>query len=172
MFSGSAAVVVGLSWVAFIDIDLDAHRMPTRYFALPIQLAAASRARVDHVVLHVSADRGKTWHRVDRAAPDHRRFAFLAPKEGVYWFRQQLVAKDQRGAAARLVADAPGIVKVMVVPDDSASNVEDIELRSRIAAVERRIVGLEHRVEQLELRARLRRLERLAEKARSAADSR
>lgn len=164
MFAGCAPLVAAVSLVAGADLDRDLHSMPTRYFALPIHLSAERRARIDHILLYVSIDRGKTWLRVDRVSPDAERFTFLAPEDGIYWFVQQTVAADDRKEPAKIDADTPGIVKVLVQAHGTALytnfNGSDAEIRARIEQVEKRILEVEKRIEDMELRARVKRLER------------
>jgi hypothetical protein len=164
MLAGSAALVAGVSMVAFVDLDLDTYRMPSRYFALPIQLDPKSTAKAERVLLHVSTDRGKSWFRIDQADPGSSRFTFLAPSNGVYWFVQQAVLRGGQAEPDRIDARTPGIVKVRVRSEESAAGqrpgADSAELRSRIEQVEKRILALEDRIEELELRERLRRLER------------
>lgn len=56
-------------------------------FAIPIRIQPERRAEIRELLLYVSTDEGKTWQLGLRAKPEQEAFHYLAPKEGVYWFK-------------------------------------------------------------------------------------
>lgn len=139
----------------------DVYKMPTRYFALPINLSMEERRNLDHILLHVSIDEGKTWICVDKVKPDSLRFTFLAPRNSVYWFLQQRVNDKGKKHPPKLSAKSKGIVKVRV--DSEKMPLEPIareKLRKQIREMESKLDELEKTIRQIELRNRLKRLEK------------
>jgi hypothetical protein len=182
-------------WLASLllagDVEADTYPMPTRYFALPLRLPAERQAELDHVRLHVSVDRGKSWQHVDKAAPAAERFTFLAPQDGLYWFIVQPVSKQSASQPPRPDAKSAEIIKVQVQSNGNGhsngngngntfktslnggrSADEEAEMRQRLEQAEKLILSFEKRIEEMELRARMQKLERrLAELEKKPASS-
>src|SRR5438094_10488523 len=70
-------------------------------FAIPYSVDG-TRLAGSRVQLHVSTDRGASWHFYTDAAPGEGSFAFRAPHAGEFWFLVRLA-----DAASRPVSDDP-----------------------------------------------------------------
>src|SRR5262245_53196793 len=56
-------------------------------FRLPFQ---STYTDIRKVVLFYSTNKGESWHKVGEYGPDQTSFAFIAPKNGEYWFSVQV----------------------------------------------------------------------------------
>jgi hypothetical protein len=82
-------------------------------FFIPFSYPPPDGDRIDHVLLFVSADKGKSWKVVGEEIPRRRgtapspfltvepaegvacgRFSYTAPSDGLYWFKTHAVLKD------------------------------------------------------------------------------
>lgn len=72
---------------------------------------------VDKVQLHVSTDRGQTWHLTQTVAASAGKFAFQAPFDGEYWFATRSL--DAQGRATTVEPFEPELC-VIVGPRDKA----------------------------------------------------
>jgi hypothetical protein len=71
------------------------------------------------VQLHVSENRGATWHLQSKAKPDERRFSFRAPHDGEYWFLVRTLNKQ-----GRLLPEVPFAPEVRVWVDSEPPTIE------------------------------------------------
>jgi hypothetical protein len=63
----------------------------SRTFRIPVNIAAADRARIKEVQLCVSSDSGYEWKVVNQISPDRPSFTFKAQKDAEYWFATRVV---------------------------------------------------------------------------------
>jgi hypothetical protein len=77
-------------------------------FLIPFQTESADR-RIQHVLLHVSEDLGKTYQNVATAGPQDRAFRFQARRDGWYWFTVQTVDAENRHYPPNLSQAQPGL---------------------------------------------------------------
>ena len=71
----------------------DVFVMEVKAFFIPLHVRADRAEEVFEVRLHVSDDQGKTWRVAQAVTPGAKAFSFVAPREGLYWFRVQVVSK-------------------------------------------------------------------------------
>ncbi|MGE3804144.1 MAG: hypothetical protein AB7K24_05680 [Gemmataceae bacterium] len=77
---------------AFADDTI--YPINTPAFELPIQINAAKIDAIDHILLHVSRDQGKTWKQIAKASPLEERFRIKSDNDGEHWYAIQVVLKN------------------------------------------------------------------------------
>ena len=88
-----ASVGPSCDWVA---VDKDVQELDTREFSLPIIFNPLQKPLVDHLVVYVSEDRGKTWKCHKEVDPSVGAVDFRAEHDGLYWFALQVVKFDRK----------------------------------------------------------------------------
>ncbi len=64
----------------------DAWYLNQRDFKIPIRIRAEKRVELKELRLYVSSDLGQTWDLQEKGPPDKEFFAYVANKDGTYWF--------------------------------------------------------------------------------------
>jgi hypothetical protein len=128
------------------------------HWILPVAVDPAQAATLDHLVLFLSTDRGKTWKAVAKGPPTQRHFSFDAPRDGLYWFSVQTVSKD--GSAVPMnVSNMPPMLRVRVTSKQQAtSKREPLPAHDKAAPEDNPVKQLRQEVQQL--RSQVQRLER------------
>jgi hypothetical protein len=83
-----------------------------RQFVIPFQ-AGPGEERLRELKLFVSADQGRTWQPSAVAAPEEKKFRFVAERDGLYWFSVQSVYQDGRLFPATMDGAQPSL-KVLI----------------------------------------------------------
>lgn len=66
----------------------------TRHRGFTLPIAYDGDKHVDHSLLFVSTDEGKSWHIGGAITRDEKKFDFHAPQDGMYWFCLQTWSTD------------------------------------------------------------------------------
>jgi beta-lactamase regulating signal transducer with metallopeptidase domain len=84
-----------------------------RRFRVPFAIDPARVGQIQEVVLYVSNDEGRAWHVAAREMPEQKSFTFVAPADGSYSFKVEVI--DQEGRPEpRDVTNAPTLLRVVV----------------------------------------------------------
>ncbi|MDX2037977.1 MAG: hypothetical protein SFX72_15120 [Isosphaeraceae bacterium] len=106
----------------------------SRKFRIPFNIDPAERDRIREVLLVVSEDLGRNWKPISRTTPDKPALAFLAPRDGEYWFAVQTVDDQGRFYPPKSEEIRPRM-KVIVDTMPPAISLEPSGRRGRIASV-------------------------------------
>jgi hypothetical protein len=97
-----------------------------RQINIPFDPDPAEVHRLKQLQLYYSTDSGRSWHLGATAAPDQKRFNFIAEGDGLYWFAVQTTDLQNRNypdkreglaAALRVVFDSvPPVVNLKALP--------------------------------------------------------
>jgi hypothetical protein len=71
--------------------DPEVVELHERNVRVPVMVAPGQGTSLRHLNLFASADKGKTWERVESISPDKNSFVFHAPQDGLYWLVVQTV---------------------------------------------------------------------------------
>src|SRR5205807_10400571 len=81
--------------------------LKSRSLKLDLDVDPKQQAKVSHVELFVSRDRGGVWESVAQAKPDQKFIAFTAKDDGLYWLNMVVVFKDGMQEPANVAAVPP-----------------------------------------------------------------
>jgi hypothetical protein len=88
--------------------DADVWHMNQRSFQIPIRIQPKRKPDIRELRLYYSGDRGRSWHRRAQARPDQPFFSFVAPRDGEYWFKVQVVNADGKADPADITRGLTG----------------------------------------------------------------
>jgi len=80
-----------------------------RQIAIPFDPDPAEAHRLKQLQLYYSVDQGRTWHLGATAAPDQRKFNFLAESDGFYLFAVQTTDQGGRIFPEKMEGVTPGL---------------------------------------------------------------
>jgi hypothetical protein len=80
-----------------------------RQISIPFDPDPAEAHRLKQLQLYYSTDKGQTWHVGSSAAPEQRRFNFLAENDGYYLFAVQTTDLNGRNYPDRMDGVTPGL---------------------------------------------------------------
>jgi hypothetical protein len=80
-----------------------------RQINIPFDPDPAEAHRLKQLQLYYSTDQGRSWHLGATAAPDQKRFNFIAEGDGLYWFAVQTTDLQNRNYPDKLEALAPAL---------------------------------------------------------------
>lgn len=100
MRSISLLVILAMAWLSCRYApaqDSAAEPIATRQksFSIPFTVDEQVGPPAE-VQLYVSTNRGAEWNLFDRQLPDKKAFAFLAPRDGEYWFALKTIDQNRR----------------------------------------------------------------------------
>jgi RNA polymerase sigma factor (sigma-70 family) len=94
----------------------DVHQVSARAITIPFRVAPQRREELKRLILFCSTDRGETWKQAATAHPDEASFSFLAPDDGLYWFRVSVVARDGTTEPPEPQGTQAAQLKILVKP--------------------------------------------------------
>ncbi|HZY89572.1 MAG TPA: hypothetical protein VFE78_32420 [Gemmataceae bacterium] len=140
-------------------VEVPTHVSPSRRFLIPVWVEENRRDEITVVVIHVSADEGKTWRKAGEVAPDQAFLKFQAPKDGLYWLTPQLICRNKEKFPPDLSTARPTLkvrvdtgVKSPVLPETGVLARNAAELQTKVWKLEKRIAELEKKAAELEKR--------------------
>ncbi|HYV38303.1 MAG TPA: hypothetical protein VE988_21650 [Gemmataceae bacterium] len=80
-----------------------------KQIAIPFDPDPAEAHRLKQLQLYYSGDQGKTWHLGATAAPDQRKFNFVAEGDGYYLFAVQTTDNNNRNYPEKMDGVTPGL---------------------------------------------------------------
>jgi hypothetical protein len=80
-----------------------------RQINIPFDPDLAEAHRLKQLQLYYSTDQGRSWHLGATAAPDQKRFNFIAEGDGLYWFAVQTTDQQNRNYPEKVEALAPAL---------------------------------------------------------------
>jgi hypothetical protein len=120
-----------------------------RGFRVPVQVESR-RGEIEHILLFVSTDQGKTWNEAGMIGPDEDSFRYLAPADGTYWFAVQIALKNKTKEPAEMRLLEPALKVVVDTPKKpewqaplSDVDEEVRQLRSELQRLKERVAALE-----------------------------
>jgi beta-lactamase regulating signal transducer with metallopeptidase domain len=84
-----------------------------RRFRVPFAIDPARIGQLKEVVLYVSNDEGRSWKMAAREMPEQKSFTFVAPAEGSYSFKVEVIDQEGRPEPPD-VTNAPTLLRVVV----------------------------------------------------------
>jgi Sigma-70, region 4 len=85
--------------------DPEVQEFHGRNVRVPVHVLPEQRTSLQQLNLFASADKGKTWERVESISPDKDSFVFCAPKDGLYWLVVQTIGRDGKVNPSKLTED-------------------------------------------------------------------
>ncbi len=105
---GFALALVGFTLAAPVpqkaELPADVYEINTRDFAMPLELDAKRKEKIECVRLYTSTDQGLTWTHQQDYTPGDTKVIYTAPRDGLYWFALEVVFKDGKRDPAKLKA--------------------------------------------------------------------
>jgi hypothetical protein len=119
-----AATTVGLR----AESPVEPQPIVTSSFDFKVPFVVDPNEQAVSVQLHVSTDRGMSWHLAQTVAPGAGKFAFQAPFAGEFWFAVRTV--DAKGRVIQVEEFAPELRVLVGVPEKPSLTAEKAVLDS------------------------------------------